>query len=163
MTLTRTILLVCTGNMCRSPMAEVVLKDLLHTDGQDHLYHVHSAGTWTIDGRGASPLAIEAMQEAGLDLTGHRTHHLTPEDVRQAALILVMTQDHKESLLAEFPEVGQKTFLLSELVGNRYDISDPSGGDILDPYRQCAHEIESLLRRGYDCLLELAREGPGES
>ncbi len=161
MTSTRTILLVCTGNMCRSPMAEAILKDQLHRDRKDHLYRVHSAGTWTIDGRGASRLAIEAMQEAGLDLTGHRTHHLTSEDVRQAALILVMTQDHKESLLAEFPEVDQRTLLLSELVGNRYDILDPYGSDTLELYRECAHEIESLLRRGYDRILELAPEGTG--
>jgi protein-tyrosine phosphatase len=161
MTLTRTILLVCTGNMCRSPMAEVILKDQLHTDGKDHLYRVHSAGTWTVDGRGASRLALEAMREVGLDLSGHRTHHLTSEDIRQAALILVMTRDHKESLLAEFPEVGQKTFLLSELVGHRYDILDPYGSDSLELYRDCAREIESLLRRGYDRILELAREGTG--
>jgi protein-tyrosine-phosphatase len=152
----RTILIVCTGNMCRSPMAEVILKDQLHAEGNDQLYRVHSAGTWTIDGRGASRLAVEAMREVGLDLTGHRTHHLTPEDVRQATLILVMTQDHKESLLAEFPEAGQKTFLLSELVGNRYDISDPYGTDSLELYRECAREIEDLLRRGYDRVLELA-------
>ncbi len=161
MTPTRAILLVCTGNMCRSPIAEVILKDQLHTDGKDHLYRVHSAGTWTIDGRGASRLAVEAMQEVGLDLTGHRTHHLTSEDVRQAALILVMTQDHKESLLAEFPEVGQKTFLLSELVGNRYDIPDPYGTDSLELYRECASEIDCLLRRGYDRVLELARKDTG--
>jgi protein-tyrosine-phosphatase len=161
MTPTRTILLVCTGNMCRSPMAEVILKDQLHTDGKEHLYRVHSAGTWTIDGRGASRLAVEAMQELGLDLTGHRTHHLTSEDVRQAALILAMTQDHKESLLAEFPEAGQKTFLLSELAGNRYDISDPYGTDSLELYRACASEIGGLLRRGYDRILELAEESAG--
>jgi protein-tyrosine-phosphatase len=159
MTPAPTILLVCTGNMCRSPMAEVILKDQLHRDGKDHLYRVRSAGTWTVDGRAASHLAIAVIQEADLDLTGHRTHHLTSEDVRQAALILVMTQDHKESLLAEFPDAGQKTLMLSELVGNRYDISDPYGTDSLELYRECASEIECLLRRGYDRILELARAG----
>jgi protein-tyrosine-phosphatase len=161
MTLARTILLVCTGNMCRSPMAEVILKDRLRRDHKDDLYHVRSAGTWTIDGRGASRLAIEAMQEAGLDLTGHRTHHLTSEDVHQAALILVMTQDHKDALLAEFPEAGRKMRLLSELVGSRHDILDPYDTGSLQLYRECANEITGLLSRGYDRILELAQGDSG--
>lgn len=155
MTVAGAILLVCTGNMCRSPMAEVLLKNRLQREGKDSLYRVSSAGTWTTEGRAASSLAIEAMEELGLDLSAHRTHLLTLEDVHEASLILVMAQDHKEALLAEFPEAGYKTHLLSELAGRRYDIFDPYGSDSLDLYRQCAKEIDSLLREGYGRLLGL--------
>jgi protein-tyrosine-phosphatase len=144
-------------------MAEVMLKDQLRRDGKENLHQVHSAGTWTTDGRSASRLAMEAMRELGLDLSAHRTHHLTSDDLREASLILVMARDHKEALLAEFPEAGQKTFLLSELSGQRYDIFDPYGSESLGLYRDCAREIGDLLRQGYDRILELAAqddEGP---
>jgi protein-tyrosine-phosphatase len=150
------VLLVCTGNMCRSPMAEVLLKDRLQREGKEDRYRVTSAGTWTTEGRAASPLAIEAMRELGLDLSAHRTHLLTSEDVHRASLILVMAQDHKEALLAEFPDAGHKTYLLSELAGRRYDIFDPYGSDSLDLYRQCAKEIAALLDEGYSRVQELA-------
>jgi protein-tyrosine-phosphatase len=150
------VLLVCTGNMCRSPMAEALLKDRLQREGKDSLYRVSSAGTWTTEGRGASRLAIEAMRELGLDLSAHRTHLLTAEDVSRASLILVMAQDHKEALLAEFPEAGHRTYLLSELAGRGYDVFDPYGSNSLDLYRQCAKEIATLLDEGYGRVLELA-------
>jgi protein-tyrosine-phosphatase len=148
--------LVCTGNMCRSPMAEVMLKDQLRRDGKENLYRVHSAGTWTTDSQPASRLAMEAVQELGLDLSAHRTHLLTADDVHEASLILVMARDHKEALVAEFPEAGQKIFLLSEFVGERYDIFDPYGSESLGLYRDCVREISGLLHRGYDRILKLA-------
>jgi protein-tyrosine-phosphatase len=150
--------LVCTGNMCRSPMAEVMLKDLLRRDGKESLHRVRSAGTWTTNSRPASSLAMEAVQELGLDLSAHHTHLLSSDDVGEASVILVMARDHKEALVAEFPEASQKTFLLSELVGERYDIFDPYGSESLGLYRDCAREIGDLLRRGYDRILELAGE-----
>jgi protein-tyrosine phosphatase len=150
------ILLVCTGNLCRSPMAEGILKDQLRRNGKDSLYQVHSAGTWTRDGLSASALAMEAMEEVGLDISSHRTHHLNGEDVAQASLVVVMERAHKEALLTEFPAAARKTVLLSELAGEVYDIFDPYGSDSLLVYRRCASEIENLLGEGYARLLELA-------
>jgi protein-tyrosine phosphatase len=156
MTEPTTILLVCTGNLCRSPMAEGILKDQLRRNGKDSLYQVRSAGTWTRDGLSASALAVEAMEEVGLDISSHRTHHLNGEDVDQANLVVVMERAHKEALLTEFPAAARKTVLLSELTGELYDIFDPYGSDSLLVYRRCASEIDRLLREGYAHLLELA-------
>jgi protein-tyrosine-phosphatase len=155
-----TILFVCTGNFCRSPMAEGILKDILQTDGKDELYDVRSAGTWTRDGLTASPYALEAMDELRLDISDHRTRHLTPEDVAQASLILVMTEDHKEALALEFPDTREKVYMLSEMAGKRFDIRDPSGSGSLDLHLTCAEEIKELLHQGYARIIELAERNP---
>jgi protein-tyrosine phosphatase len=157
-----TILFVCAGNICRSPMAEGMLKAMLHTDRHDALYRVRSAGTWTQDGLRASPLAAEAMEKVGIDIADHRTHHLTAQDMAAASMVIVMTRGHSEALRAEFPEARHKIVLLSELAGETHDVSDPYGSDSLEPYRQCASEIDRLLTAGYPRLLELVKEKASE-
>jgi protein-tyrosine-phosphatase len=159
MTLEGTILFVCTGNLCRSPMAEGILKAMLRSDAKHGRYHVRSAGTWTEDGLGASALAVQAMRGMGIDITTHRSHRLVAEDVSGASLIIVMTRGHKEALLAEVPQAGRKIILLSELGGGTYDIDDPYGSDSLQLYRECASRIDGLLRQGYDRILELVAVG----
>lgn len=157
-----TILFVCSGNFCRSPMAEAILKGFLRQDGKECHYRIHSAGTWTRDGLSASPLAIRAMQELGLDISAHRSRHLTSQDVAGADLIIVMTRDHKEALSAEFPEAREKLCLLSELADQRYDIADPSGSGSLELHKGCAHEIKGLLTQGYSRILSIAASGDEE-
>jgi protein-tyrosine phosphatase len=136
-------------------MAEGILKARFRSEGKQTLYQVRSAGAWTHDGLGASALAVQAMDEMGHDITGHHSHSLTAEDVTDARLIIVMTQDHKGALLAEFPEASERILLLSELVGDTYDIFDPYGSNSRQLYRECAREIERLLDEGYPLLMEL--------
>lgn len=144
-------------------MAEAILKDLLRQDGKEKLYQVRSAGTWTRDGLSASPLALQAMKELGLDISTHRSRHLTSQDIEGASLIIVMTQDQKEALEVEFPQAREKLFLLSEMAENRYDIDDPSGSNSLTLHRTRAQEIKALLESGYSCILELAARDAGET
>jgi protein-tyrosine-phosphatase len=157
-----TILFICTGNFCRSPMAEAILKDLLRQDGKEQLYEVRSAGTWTRNGLSASLPALQAMKELGLDISGHRSHHLTSQDIEDANLILVMTQDHKEALDVEFPQARAKTYLLSEMTDNRYDIDDPAGSSSPEAHLICAQEMRKLVRKGYSRILELVAWDAGE-
>ena len=158
----KTILFVCTGNLCRSPMAMALLRKQLSDAGLDGRFRVESAGTWAAEGAPASPYACQVMAERGLDLSGHRTRDISHVSMDEVALVLVMTRHHREAILAEFPSARGKTFLLSELAGMSYDIADPYG-NTLDTYRYCADELEDLISRGFRRIIELAGGAQDES
>jgi protein-tyrosine-phosphatase len=153
--MTKTILFVCTGNLCRSPMAMGFLRERLRRDGRQNDLQVRSAGTWTMDGHPASDHALQVMAERGLDISDHRSHLLTERDVEEADLILAMTQGHREAIEAEFPQARRKSYLLSEVVGRSYDILDPYLAP-LAAYRRTADELEALIEEGYEKIVELA-------
>ncbi len=149
----RHILFVCTGNVCRSPMAAVLFAARASQVGDGDLYAVSSAGTWGLEGEPASSHAETAMQRRGLSLEGHRARNITREMMEEASLVLVMTRYHQDSLSAEFPNERPKIHLMSELVGQQYDIGDPYRGK-LDEYEVCAAELANLLERGYSRIAQ---------
>ncbi|MEQ9460078.1 MAG: low molecular weight protein arginine phosphatase [Phycisphaeraceae bacterium] len=148
----KTLLLVCTGNTCRSPMAEALAKDLLarkHKVEVERLddagLRVISAGIMTAGGSPASDEAVDAMSLRGLDLSGHVSRALTPELVRDADLILTMTRGHLEGLLTIAPEVRDRAGLLDP----EGDIDDPIGREAM-VYQGVADRMENLLKRVLD-------------
>ena len=138
------VVLVCTGNICRSPLAEALLQAALKERGVEGVT-VSSAGTGAWDGAPASEGAYLVGLERGLDLSGHRARLLTREVVDQADLILTMARHHR----ARVQELGGegRVFVLGEYAGRtpeEGEVSDPFGGD-LDVYRRTCEELEQLV------------------
>lgn len=141
------VLFVCTGNTCRSSMAEVLFRDMLKREGLDKAVEVKSAGLLAYEGQGASPQAIEVMKKKGLDLSNHRATQIDLELIRQADLILTMTESHKNMVKIMEPAAFDKTFTLKEYVGeSSADIMDPFGLPV-DVYSRCARDIEQALEK----------------
>lgn len=138
------ILFVCTGNTCRSPMAEALARALLKENNKDWVT-VKSRGLAVGESAPAAANAISVMAEYGLDLKSHRAAPMTAEDFAQADLILTMTRFQKAALLS--PTRSKQIMTLREFAGLEGDIADPYGGSLED-YRQCAEDI-------YNCLLSL--------
>src|SRR5215467_8198858 len=146
----KTVLFVCTGNVCRSPMAEGIFRQAVQGRGE---YRVLSAGLGAMEGQPPSPYAAQAVKELGIDISGQRSRMLTPELVQQADYIFGMTHSHIDTVMMLYPFAAEKTFLLREfdetLDQFEKDISDPIGGSYevyLNARDQIEQGIASILR-----------------
>lgn len=177
------VLFVCTGNSCRSPIAEGILKKMLKENKLDN-FEVGSAGTSSLDGAFPSLFAIEIAKSRDVDLTRHRSHQLNKQILKKADLILAMSSEHlehirkmdekalkKTCLLKIFPQhhpaFSSKThtghpsgenFSMTENENKSPDLSyikDPIGGSMND-YNQCFWEIEKEIRRIFPELIKKA-------
>ncbi|MCG7315749.1 low molecular weight protein arginine phosphatase [Brevibacillus laterosporus] len=135
------ILFVCTGNTCRSPMAEVLFREQV----KDLQMEIASAGVAVFEGHPASLHAQQVLEEKGL-AHEHFSKQITNDQINQADLIITMTQGHKIAILSHFPEATEKVYSLKEYAyGQQGDITDPYGGT-LEMYRATAKELEEDLQ-----------------
>ena len=141
------VLFVCTGNLCRSPMAEVLFEDIVRKDPASSSagIEVDSAGT-DVAFDSATPEAIAVMREHSLDLTVHRPKQVDMELIERSDLILVMESWHKLRITHSAPAHENKFYMLTEYVGESGNVSDPYGGDI-DTYQDCAARLKWLLSK----------------
>lgn len=157
----KTILFVCTGNICRSPMAAALLRRRLEEDQKRRDWRVLSAGTWACEGRAASGHAVAEMADRGIDIRTHRSHSVSDQLMEEADLVLVMTRNHAEALAVAFPDHADKVHMVSELVGETHDISDPYGGTPLE-YAAVAQELEQLIDEGFLRIVSLAEDSSAD-
>jgi protein-tyrosine phosphatase len=151
------VVVVCTGNTCRSPMAEAFLRRALadrlgcpeaQLDSRGVV--IASAGISAAVGAPASPEGVQIMQKKGLDLSRHESQQLTEQLVRHADLILTMTRGHRQTIVSQWPDAAQRVAVL--LPGDR-DVADPIGAPY-DAYVMCAEQIEQGIGHHVERIVE---------
>jgi protein-tyrosine-phosphatase len=169
------VLFVCTGNSCRSPMAEGILKKMLKENKLDN-FEVNSAGISTLDGAPASLFAMEVAKTRNVDLSQHRSRQMNRQILKKADLVLVMSYEHIEHIGKMDKKALEKTYLLKAFPQNQpaqtgerplasnedkregvLYIEDPIGGS-MDDYQQCFLKIENEIRRIFVELVTLTGE-----
>jgi len=139
------IMFICTGNICRSAMAHVMLEDKAKKQNKD--IQVYSCGVYAQNGDISTEEAIETMEEYQIDLKKHRATNIRSSKIEDMDVILCATTAHKDNVLNMYPDLEGKVYTMKEYAGfdkKNLDIKDPWGYDI-STYRRCASEIEKCI------------------
>jgi protein-tyrosine-phosphatase len=138
------LIFVCTGNICRSPMAEYLFREI-HKDAPSD-WQVSSAGVAASYGIPASRFAVEVLEEVGVDLNPHRSQPIMPQQMSTASLLVVMTRNHQAYLRDMYPSMAGKVRLLMSFKpdARELDVIDPIGLS-RDVYRYVRDEITGAL------------------
>ncbi len=142
------VLFVCTGNTCRSPMAEIMARKMIAdrlgcdlNDVADRGVMVMSAGISAMNGGRPSLESVDVMAKMGLNLSDHESQPLTSQLVRHADIIWTMTRSHRQAIVSQWPDAASRTAVLCP---NQDDVTDPIGGPV-EFYEQCAAQIRDAL------------------
>lgn len=141
------ILFVCTANICRSPLAEVIFRQIVAESENADTWRIESAGTWGLDGEPAAAGSRTVAAERGQNLDDHRARTVHRQMIHQFNLILTMEAGHKEALQLEFPEMRSHIFQISEMINQVFDIPDPMGQSV-QRFQSTANELDHILRSG---------------
>jgi protein-tyrosine-phosphatase len=153
------LLIVCTGNTCRSPMAEGIAKKIVSEKGLNN-FHIGSAGIGTADGLPATDYAIEAAKHWDIDIQKHRSTVLTTQLAMESDLILAMAPEHAERIMSLDKQLKDKTYLLKGFPvpysRGQARVDDPIGGS-LEQYNQTFLELDEILRKIFPRIIEISQ------
>ena len=150
------ILVVCTANICRSPVAEALLRAKLHANGLLG-WTVASAGTWASEGNAASAYSVLLMEEQALNIQQHRSQPVTDVLMQKADLLLCMETGHARTLRRSYSAHQHKIYTLRQMVEKRGSVRDPYGGSRRQ-YERMVAEVDDLLEHGLPRILAIAQE-----
>lgn len=153
-----TVLFVCTGNTCRSPMAERLLLHLLQGSPGTSSMQVLSAGVFACDGDAMSVKSQVVLRKYGIPAEEFFAQKLNREHVEKADLIIGMTDSHVSSIVKFFPEAEGKTFALGAFSELSQTVPDPYGRDIGE-YEKCFLLLENMIKETLPKLISLAKDG----
>lgn len=158
------VLFVCSGNTCRSPMAEGLFNNMAGEKAGDKSICASSAGIYACNGEPATPFTLEVMREIGININEHRSLRLIAAMLKSADLILTMTHAQKEAINSQWPEFAKdKLFTLKEfgrqVSGQQIDndIKDPFGGS-KNEYESCLANIKGALEIIYPFITSFKRD-----
>ena len=148
------LMYICTGNICRSAMAHIMMKEEIKNRGLENEIEVYSCGTFAEDGDHASFNAIETMEYYGLDLRLHRATNIRNSKIEEMDLILCATKEHKRFVLQMYPNLKDKVFTMKEYAhsginDDDLDIKDPWGYG-MPTFLECAKEISFSISKTLD-------------
>lgn len=147
------VLVVCTANICRSPLVASLLQQQIAQTGLSDVVQVASAGVRAVPGDAVDPMIVALLDELCVELAAKYATPVAEQALREADLVLVMEEAQRQALFYRLPSALPKVFLLSELAGHYDEVTDPYGMSEAT-YRAMLHLVTTLLAEGWPRLLQ---------